>query len=201
MPEAGTLDNVEVHIQFEDHGSGDSMRVALYKDGSAGNNVSGATLIEDLGTVVTDGQAGNWVTATSSTNPSLTTSDELWIAVKGSYSAGSDYIRYQSTDPSNGVFGARYLGSDEADDETDAWDASVSNPLNQNTTRWHAVRINYTAAASTGATHKLAGRGGGLVGPGGLAGRGGGLVARSMEQINGIWRPRLWPVGLDLQGA
>lgn len=148
MPENGTLDRIEVWTDFSD-ATARSIRVALYKGGASATDISGATLVEDLGEWTPGSSGGSWLGIDSTTNPSLTSGDYLIVGLKSQTgSGGTIFVEYESSDPSNGALPSATFASDESLDETDVWDASITNPSDVPGSRWGGVRIEYTATSS-----------------------------------------------------
>lgn len=149
MPSNGTLIGIDIYVGFND-ASGHQMRVALYKGGTTpGSDLNGATLVEDLGahTLVGDG----WIRVASVTAPALVSGDQLIVAVKSGGGSGNYWIPYDVVDPGYDVLGFVTYTSDEANSDSDAWDATIAG-ASSSSTRWGAARIEYTAGGGSSTT-------------------------------------------------
>ena len=146
MPGNGTLIGIDIYLGFND-ASGFQMRVALYKGGTTpGSDLNGATLVEDLGaqTLVSTG----WIRVASVSTPALASGEQIIVAVKSAGGSGNYWIPYDVVDPGFDVLGWVTYTSDEANSESNAWDATVAG-ASSTATRWGAARIEYTAAGGS----------------------------------------------------
>jgi hypothetical protein len=114
VPENGTLDSVEVF--YDDAGSSDDWRIAVYENGTSDTNMDTAGLVFDSGEQTADGPTLNspdWVSVTAG-GESLTSGTRLWIALKAQGSMRRWYTpQAENNDVTDFVY-ATGMGNDEA---------------------------------------------------------------------------------------
>lgn len=122
----------------------DDPRIALYKGVSSGT-VSGATLVRDFGQISADGSGDYSISPDYGVDVDdeivLESGVEYWIGIKFAQSSGSCGFGYDTADVGESL-NTCFYASDESTDETDAWDATVSNPSDQ-LSRSHRCHLEY----------------------------------------------------------
>lgn len=108
MPEDGTLDSV--HAFFQDLGSSDSYRFAIYEGGTSDTDITGATLVWQSSQVDTEfSGSGEWQSVAAGSE-SLTGSTRYWVVVHTASSSPT----FSVASPDNGDLNLRcmfYLSS------------------------------------------------------------------------------------------
>lgn len=127
FPESGTLDSVHLYIAGYGTGGNYDARVAVYQDSTADTAMTGATLVWDSGEVDAGAWTplgsgnGAWVTINAG-GESLTSGQNLWIAIKGKYGY---YLSDVDNATDAGDLALRIQVHGEGDDETVAFSATA----------------------------------------------------------------------------
>lgn len=141
-------DMVLQSVSLDLSGTSVTVRVAVYTGGSAGNPV-GATLVEDLGTLLVNGSR-QFFTINSTTNPALPQNALIWIAVKQGLSGATGYWSTSSADA--GDFQTA-RGRDNHSGQTGGTDPAAAFPSTLDGTAsfssaWYAWYLTYDTAPS-----------------------------------------------------
>ena len=165
-----TLSSVSLDLS----GTGQTVRIAVYTSASLTTPV-GATLIEDLGTLVINGSRQFWTKA-STTNPLLPQNAPLWIAVKQTSPAATGYWSTSSADAGDFQTAqgrANITGMTGGNDPTVAFPSTLDG-TNAYSNAWYAWYLTYTAS-------------------GGSSTSGGGFSGTSLNSFDNFYMPIVIP--------
>lgn len=149
-PENGTLDSISLYIYSDGEAGDRDIRAALYVGGTSDSDPTGATLLEDLGVIGCDGTGSVWKTVNSSTSPTFTTGQRLWVGIKsGAVVHGGINLSYDVGSGGDWLGNCAIVTSAiTSPAETIAWDATIGSGYT-NGTRHYSLYLTYSTGDTT----------------------------------------------------